>query len=96
MKYCGKHPLKDILQQEKKWVYLRAILGTFGYTCLLFGVKYCPIFIVQIIFNTGPFWASIMGYCINGEKVGWVGVCCIFGCFCGVVILVTSRPELNV
>lgn len=36
---------------------------------LFFGIKYLPIGIFQILYNTSPFWASLLGYVFLKERI---------------------------
>ena len=39
----------------------------------------------------GPLWASILGYCLNGEAVSKFQIMCMIGSFVGVIILSLSK-----
>ena len=60
-----KHPINDVPKEFRLTLAIRSLLGIIGFTTMVYATKYLPIFIVQIIFNTAPFWTSILGYFIN-------------------------------
>ena len=66
-------------------------MGCVGYTCLVISLKLIPMFIFIIIFNTVPFWSSILGYYVCGDKISRFEVCLMVGCFSGVVALALAK-----
>lgn len=51
------------------WVFARNIGGTATVISLFYGIKYLPIGIFQIIYNTSPFWASLLGFILLKERL---------------------------
>lgn len=49
----------------------------------------------MIIFNTSPFWASILGYIILKESMKMYEVAAIVVSFGGVVLIALSKPDGN-
>jgi drug/metabolite transporter (DMT)-like permease len=74
-------------------MHFRNFVGILGFTALLYSAKNLPIFISQTIFNIAPFWAAIMSYFINKEKITLVTFVAMVGCFAGVVILGLSKQN---
>ena len=68
----------------------RSFTGLICYSCILFGCKLLPIFLANIMLNTGPFWAALLAYCVLGENLSLIDIICMVGCFIGVVVLATS------
>lgn len=67
--YFGKRPIEDMPKDMWCTLIVRSILGTVAFTFMVYACKYLHVFIVQIIYNTAPFWTSILAYCVNGETV---------------------------
>ena len=68
-------------------------MGLIGFTCLVYGVVYLPIFIVAIVYNIAPFITAILGYLINNEAITRFNILCIFGCFSGVLLLSLTKSD---
>ena len=77
----------------KLFIALRCIIGTIGFTTIVLALLYIPLYLVGIIQNTMPFWAAIIGYCMNREKVLKLEILCIIGCFAGLVVLMLHKKE---
>ena len=51
------------IEKQDRWLlFWRGFIGTVGFTCLALGVALIPLLIQNTIFNTAPFWASILGW----------------------------------
>ena len=46
-----------------------------------------PLSLVVIVFNTGPFWISVLGWMINSERIVPVELLGMVLCFIGVVVI---------
>lgn len=90
----GKHPLRDLPSEYRWTLFWRSALGTVGYFMMQYSLKYLPIFIVQIIFNTAPFHASIFAYFINGESITRTLLFCMICCFVGICIVSLARSGI--
>jgi drug/metabolite transporter (DMT)-like permease len=44
-----------VKKSERKALFMRSVVGTIGFTSFLFAVKYLPLGIHMILFNTSPF-----------------------------------------
>jgi len=44
-----------VKKSERKALFMRSVVGTVGFTSFLFAVKYLPLGIHMILFNTSPF-----------------------------------------
>ena len=72
---------------------MRSILGLIAFNTFVYACKMLPIFVISIIFNTGPFWTSILGYMVLKENVTKSEVIGICGCFAGILILALSKKN---
>jgi drug/metabolite transporter (DMT)-like permease len=48
-----------------------------------------------MIMQTSPFWVSIVGYIVNGEKLMAYEFVAIAANFAGVAAIILSRPQTN-
>ena len=91
--FSKKRPFSDVLPELKTTLHIRNFLGIAGFTTLVYAAKYLPIFIVQICFNTAPFWTAILTYLINKEVMTKSTFICMIGCFVGIIILSISKKS---
>ena len=93
---AGKHIIHDVPKQHRFALFVRTLFGLCAIICLIYAVKLLPMFIVSIVSNTMPFWASLLGYLILSESVAKVDIICMIGCFAGVVLIAfNKRDTLN-
>lgn len=72
---------------------MRALLGwliTFLINAVLTMI---PFTLLVILFQTSPFWTSIMGYSINGEPLYMVEIIGMILCFVAVVAITLDDKE---
>ena len=65
----------------------RCIAGTIGFTSITYGVAMVPLVVQQTLFNTAPFWASILGYFFNGERITSYEIMAMLISFGGVLMI---------
>ena len=75
----------------RKNLLIRSVAGTIGFSGLVFAIARLPLGIVNIIFNTGPFWASFLGFCIHRERLSCYEVIAMTFSFCGILLLSFSQ-----
>ena len=88
-----KHIIHDVPVHCRKVIIMRSITGVVGSTSAFYAFKVLPIFIVKIIFNTLPFWVSILEYFVLNERVSKFNLYCMVACFTGVVIIAHSKSS---
>ena len=92
--YHNKKPFIDVPKEHRFLVFVRSIVGLLGFNTFVYACKVLPIFVISIIFNTAPFWASFLSYFFLNEKVTkseLIGIC---GCFTGIVILALHKKQV--
>ena len=62
---------------------------------MIFATKMLPITIANLIFNTNPFWITLLGYFVLKEKIGILDFVGLIGSFVGVVIIILDKQEEN-
>lgn len=80
-------------KQDRKLLLLRCFIGLTASYAYLMAVDYLPVSIAMILFFTGPFWATIMGFFFLGEKVALYEMAAMVVAFCGVVVISTSNKQ---
>ena len=76
---------------QLRLILTRCFLGQ-GYFCLfLLSATLLPLSLHMIIFQTAPFWTTILSMLFNREKVFCYEYVAMFLCFCGVVCM--SQPS---
>jgi len=83
----GKHPLKDVPKDLRCTMLIRCLIGTVCFYFFALSGMYLPIFIVQTIMNTSPFWSGLFGFLVNKEQINKSMMVFMIGSFSGVVIL---------
>jgi len=63
---------------------VRSIFGVTCFVCVTWALTMIPLSLNTILFNLAPFWVSILGYFINGEKVATIEYICMVVSFLGV------------
>lgn len=72
-------------------MFWRSISGTVGFTCTIFGTPMISLVAQQTIFNTAPFWASLLGWCFLKERISPFEICAMAFSFTGICIIATSK-----
>ena len=92
----GRNPITAGLEMEgweKKLLLFRAILGWL----ITFAINACltmiPFTLLVILFQTSPFWTSIMGYKYNNEPLYKVEIIGMILCFIAVVAITLDEKE---
>ena len=89
--YSGKHVVNDVPVGVRTWVFARCLAGFIGYLLMMVSLKYLPILVDQIIFNTAPFWTAILGFIFLNNHISCFDIVCMIGCFIGVAILIVYK-----
>jgi len=78
---------------DKKFLQARCIAGSFGWTFLILSLLLIPLHLQGILQNTSSFWIAILSTCILKEGPTKLEILCIFGCFAGVLIMLSSKGD---
>ncbi len=90
LKLYNYNPLKDT-NGQLDWVIYRGLTGQLCFFLFLISVSLLPLSLHMIIYQTSPFWTSILAYWLNGEKVQMVEYFAMALCFTGVVAIALSK-----
>ena len=69
---------------------IRSVIGTIGFTCLTFGMAFIPLVVQNTIFNTAPFWTSLLGWVFLNEAMTSFEIVALILSFGGVILIATS------
>ena len=69
------------------------MIGTIGFTSITFGVALVPLVVQNTIFNTAPFWASLLGFCFLKEYITKFEICAMVFSFGGVCMISAPNRE---
>ena len=72
---------------------VRSSVGTVGFMSFTFGIEYCPLVVASILFNTAPFWAAILAFCLLGEKLTKLQGIALLLSFSGIAIISISPKK---
>merc|ERR1719246_160415 len=79
-----KSPCADMPWSKFPIVVVRSFFGVSCFVCATWALTLIPLSLQTILFNLNPFWVSILGYFINGEKVTSIEYICMSVSFLGV------------
>jgi len=74
----------------RKIVVFRSFVGLAGFLCMGYGIWLLPLVLNTILFNTAPFWMSLMSYMFLGEALTPFQIVSLFVCFSCVVVIAVS------
>ena len=83
----------DIKPELRFTLYLRCAVGTVSFAIFSLVVKYIPIGIFFIIFNSSPFMTAILAYFWTGDKILYLELVAMFGAFGGIICLALAKPS---
>lgn len=85
--YWKINPIKAVKRHQYKDLIIRIIAGQLTFGLVNFAFSLIAIGTAMVLFETSPFWVSILSCLILREKVLLLEIVGIFVCFGGVVML---------
>ena len=73
----------------------RCSIGVIGFITFTIGVPLVPLVVQNTIFNTAPFWASLLGYIFLSEAMSPLEIAAMIMSFGGVVLIAMSDKFKN-
>ena len=77
--------------KDRKLLAVRSLIGTIGFTCMTFGVAMIPLVAQNTIFNTSPFWATLLAWCIYRERITYFEICAMIMSFGAICLIALSK-----
>ena len=85
-----------IEKSDRCALFLRCVLDLTSYIGIVFGLPLVPLIVMSTIFQTAPFWASILGYFVIGETISCFEIIAMFASFGGIIcICISSRQHAD-
>lgn len=66
-------------------------MGQFCFMIFMTSVSLLPLSLHMIIYQTSPFWTSILAFLLNGERIQAFEYVAMVLCFCGVIAIALSK-----
>lgn len=86
----------EALPSEKRGIMIgRAFFGFSVSVLINEGLELIPFSLLVILFQTNPFWTSILSYMVNGEKIYAVEAIGMVICFIAVICIAINAAEDN-
>ena len=79
--------------KEKKILLIRAVLGYLVTLLINACLTMIPFSLLVILFQTSPFWTSVLSYFINGEPIYRIEILGMVLCFIAVIIITMSEED---
>lgn len=85
----------SVPKETHKTLWIRSFVGTCGFTSYVYAIKNLPMGLLMILFNTAPFWASLLAWVILREVLKPREICAMVLAFAGIVIIALSKPPAD-
>lgn len=82
-----------VAKEDRCTVFAFTLAGTIGFACVLFGACMVPLLVQCTLFNTAPFWASILGFLFLRERLSKTEILALFLSFGGVICVAYSGSK---
>ena len=82
-----------IEKKDRCTVFAFTLAGTIGFAFVLFGASLVPLLVQCTLFNTAPFWASILGCVFLRERLVRLEIVALILSFCGVLCVAFSKMD---
>ena len=79
-----------IKQELRRDLFMRSLQGTIGHLSFTFGIMYVPLVVVNILYNTAPFWTCILAWCLVGERLTVLQMTALVISFLGICLIARS------
>ena len=86
----------DIKPELRCTLFWRCLLGTISFMILTVAIKYIPLGIFFIIFNSSPFFIAILSFCWTGDRILILEGVAMVGAFAGIICVGLAEPEKEV
>ena len=79
--------------EQRKIIIYRAVFGYFNVLLINACLTMIPVSLLVILFQTSPFWTSILSYYVNGEPIYRVEILGMILCFVAVIIITMGEDK---
>ena len=92
VKQADGHFFADVPKELRCTLFMRCAVGTVSFMVFSMTVKYLPLGIFFIVFNSSPFFTVILSYFWTSDRILPLEGLAMIGAFCGIVVLGVSKP----
>ena len=71
----GRNPLKHFPWKLKYTMVIRSFAGHLGFTMFNIAVPLAPLSLITVIFQTHPFWTSLIALCVLDDSIVNCEIC---------------------
>jgi drug/metabolite transporter (DMT)-like permease len=96
LKYLGLPLLPDVLRNDRgiqKALIIRSIAGTICLVIFINALPLVPLGVLQTILQITPFWCSVLGWFMLGDRVSCFEVIAMVCSFAGIIMIISSKSE---
>ena len=83
----GLNPIKHFPKGKECHIIFRSLMGHTSFTSFNLAVPFAPLSLIMILFNTSPFFMSIIAFCLLKEPIICVEIVGMFVCFGAVIAI---------
>ena len=94
--YKKSKPWIELPRKHYCKMLLRSFGGTWGFILFYYVITILPLTLTTVVFQTNPFWMSVVAVCFLKEKIMTVELIGMFFCFGGVVMVTLAPGESSV
>ena len=76
-----------VKSELRRDLFMRSMQGTIGHLSFTFGIMYVPLVIVNILYNTAPFWTFLLAWCMVGERLTGLQIAALVMSFIGICLI---------
>ena len=95
MVYYKQHPWQDVPAGNYKYVCMLTCFGLANFFTFMYTTRLLPLLILSLVGNLAPFWASILGYAVNGDRVLCVEFGAMVFCFMCIAGMALAKSDQN-
>ena len=87
----AKKTKPTVLRPQAKWLIVRIIFGLSGFCSFKIAIGFLPLSLLMIVYQTNPFWTSVLSYLVIREEMKRFEVGAMVLCFAGIVCIAASE-----
>jgi drug/metabolite transporter (DMT)-like permease len=95
MIYYKQHPWRDIPKGKYKYVCILTVFALSNFFTFMYTTRLLPLLILSLVGNLAPFWTSVLGYFVNGDRVLYVEFGAMVFCFLCIVGMALTKSAEN-
>ena len=85
--FIGVNPLNSLPKDKRGYMVLRCLSGQGNFVLLNMAAPLAPISLIMVMWQTSPFWISIVAFCMLSEPIIPLEVVAMMICFGAVITI---------